>query len=393
MVAVPVIPREESFTSSLRHERLTARVGVWLGACFGICFATGMISHWYYLPDLAWVPPTRPVQGYRITQGLHVLTGIAAIPLLLVKLWAVYPRLFQSVPWRDARALVLHGLERLSVLVLVAASIFQLVVGLANSAQWYPWEFGFRSAHYAGAWVAIGALLVHVAVKLPVIRRALGAPLDDPSDDEGPDSPTGTPGPHRRTVLGAALLSAAAAVLLNAGQTVPGLRRVSVLAVRTGEGPQGVPINRSAEAAGVLRTAPDPGWSLRVQGPDDDVVLTLADLRGMPQRVERLPIACVEGWSASGDWGGVRLRDVLELAGVPASASLRMVSLQERGAFGVTVLPANAAQDDLTLLALDLNGEELDLDHGYPCRLIAPNRPGVMQTKWLSRIETRGDPA
>jgi DMSO/TMAO reductase YedYZ molybdopterin-dependent catalytic subunit len=28
----------------------------------------------------------------------------------------------------------------------------------------------------------------------------------------------------------------------------------------------------------------------------------------------------------------------------------------------------------------------LALDHGYPCRLIAPNRPGVMQTKWLASL-------
>ena len=34
-----------------------------------------------------------------------------------------------------------------------------------------------------------------------------------------------------------------------------------------------------------------------------------------------------------------------------------------------------------------LSSEQLDLDHGYPCRLIAPNRPGVLQTKWLERIE------
>ena len=39
------------------------------------------------------------------------------------------------------------------------------------------------------------------------------------------------------------------------------------------------------------------------------------------------------------------------------------------------------------VMALDLAGEPLDLDHGYPCRVIAPNRPGVLQTKWLSSLE------
>ena len=39
------------------------------------------------------------------------------------------------------------------------------------------------------------------------------------------------------------------------------------------------------------------------------------------------------------------------------------------------------------LLATHLNGERLDVDHGYPLRLIAPNRAGVLNTKWLARIE------
>ena len=39
------------------------------------------------------------------------------------------------------------------------------------------------------------------------------------------------------------------------------------------------------------------------------------------------------------------------------------------------------------LLATHLNGERLDLDHGYPLRLISPNRPGVLNTKWLRRVE------
>ena len=29
----------------------------------------------------------------------------------------------------------------------------------------------------------------------------------------------------------------------------------------------------------------------------------------------------------------------------------------------------------------------LHIDHGYPARLIAPNRPGVQQTKWVARLE------
>ena len=39
---------------------------------------------------------------YRVTQGLHILSGTAAIPLLLVKLYAVYPKLFAGGAVRQA---------------------------------------------------------------------------------------------------------------------------------------------------------------------------------------------------------------------------------------------------------------------------------------------------
>ena len=50
---------------------------------------------------------------------------------------------------------------------------------------------------------------------------------------------------------------------------------------------------------------------------------------------------------------------------------------------------ATHAADPDTLLALTLNGQALAPDHGYPVRLIGPNRPGVMQTKWVTEVQVR----
>ncbi len=173
-------PRPESFTSPLHSPRVAARVGLWLGIAFGVCFLTGLISHYAQEPDHPVPFPPSPAWGYRVTQGLHVISGTAAVPLLLVKLWTVYPRLFQRLPSPlrptsgvGLRRLALTAAERGSIGVLVAAAVFQLTTGLMNASQWYPWEFSFRSTHYAVAWLAIGALVLHVAVKLPVIREAL----------------------------------------------------------------------------------------------------------------------------------------------------------------------------------------------------------------------------
>jgi DMSO/TMAO reductase YedYZ molybdopterin-dependent catalytic subunit len=53
----------------------------------------------------------------------------------------------------------------------------------------------------------------------------------------------------------------------------------------------------------------------------------------------------------------------------------------------MTTMGPEFAQDPTTLVALELNGEALDIDHGFPARIIAPDRPGVLQTKWLRSIE------
>jgi DMSO/TMAO reductase YedYZ molybdopterin-dependent catalytic subunit len=81
------------------------------------------------------------------------------------------------------------------------------------------------------------------------------------------------------------------------------------------------------------------------------------------------------------------LADLIATVGGAPDADMRMVSLEPPGPYSRTVLPARHARDSQTLIALRLNGEPLHIDHGYPCRLIAPTRPGVLQTKWLSRIE------
>ncbi|GAB3784130.1 molybdopterin-dependent oxidoreductase [Nocardioides ungokensis] len=380
------VPADSDFTSRLRSAAVTARVGLWLGICFGVAFVTGLVSHYAQVPDQPVPFPTSPSWGYRVTQGLHVTAGTAAVPLLLVKLWTVYPRLFARPP-RGARRLVVTAAERASIAVLVAAAVFQLATGLANAAQWYPWAFSFRSTHYAVGWIAIGALVVHVAVKLPVIRRALGADVDDTSQDRPAATEAGVM--SRRGLLRATWLATGVAVLATAGSTVPFLRRVSVLGVRSGDGPEGVPVNRSARAAGVTAAATSPAYRLSVVYADRVVSLSRDDLAAMPQSTQSLPIACVEGWSAGATWTGVRLRDLLDLAGAPAGHDVLVVSLQESGAFRQTHLQSNFADDQRTLLALQLHGQPLAIDHGYPCRLIAPDRPGVLQTKWVHRLEVQ----
>jgi len=377
-------PSDASFPSRLRSPAVTARVGLWLGICFGICFLTGLISHYAQNVDQPIPFPTSPSWGYRVTQGLHVVTGTAAIPLLLVKLWSVYPKLFQRPP-KGTRKLVVEGLERASIGVLVAASVFQLASGLANVTEWYPWDFSFRPTHYALAWVAIGSLVVHIAVKLPIIRGALSADVEDTTYDRPTATRRGVL--SRRGLLRTTWVATGVVVLAVAGNTVPLLRKVSIFAPHSGDGPQDLPVTKSAAAARVQASATSAAYQLEVVHGDTTVTLSRQQLLAMEQQTEELPIACVEGWSASGVWTGVRLRTLLDLVDAPTGTDIFVTSLQERGAFRHSTLQGNFVDDERTTLALSLNGEPLALDHGYPARIIAPDRPGVLQTKWVTRLE------
>ncbi|MCQ9182994.1 molybdopterin-dependent oxidoreductase [Streptomyces sp. IBSBF 2953] len=367
-----------AFRGRLHDARTATSIGRWLGVAFVVCFVTGLISHFMQHPP-GWAAdsiPSRPVWGYRFTQGLHVASGIAAIPLLLAKLWTVYPRLFAWPPLRSVK----HALERLSVGVLVAGAVFELATGLLNTAQWYPWPFSFVPVHYAVAWLVVGALALHVAVKAPEIRahwsRRSPGTLALPAQD----------GPDRRSLLASVGAAVGAVTLTTVGQSFTPLKDFLLLAPRDPDkGPQSLPVNRTAAAAGVGRVV-DETYRLTVAGPRS-YTLTLDELRALPQHEVELPIACVEGWSKSARWGGVRVVDLLERAGAPSHARVRVVSLQLRGGYRVSEMGHEHARDPLTLLALRLNGEELDPDHGYPARLIAPNRPGVLQTKWVGRLE------
>lgn len=416
-----------SVAAPARNPRMAVVIGRLLAIAFILCFATGLFSHFHQDPQPWMVFPTRPVWIYQLTQGVHITAGIACFPLLLAKLYTIFPELFQSPPVRSAA----HLLERASIAVFVAASLVEVTIGLLNTYQLYAvFGFSFRHTHYALAWIVIGSLAIHIGVKLPVIARYwrkrdayddLGsvrvagvdpdAVLDVPDELErltGKPQENGltgriftwmdrTPAPvdpspdartSRRGLLVAVSAAVGSLVILTAGQSFRLLNPVNVFAPRKqGVGAQGLPVNRTAQAAGVTETAAAPEWTLVVTSGSTREVFTRARLAALPQHDVVLPIACVEGWSQDAAWRGPRLRDLLDSVGAPVDAHVRITSLQKHGNFGVTEMQPEFARDPLTLVALQLYGEVLDLDHGYPARIIAPGRPGVLQTKWLQQIE------
>lgn len=370
----PIAPPATS--SKIHDDRIAARLGIALAVTFSVCFLTGLWSHLQQDPPTWLAIPARPAGLYRITQGLHIITGLASIPLLLAKLWAVWPRFIQWPVFGNAAQV----LWRIALLPLVGGSLFLLGTGTANIAGWYPWRFDFRKAHFAASWLTMGGLLIHVAAVAGISAAALRRQLKEDDATDGRLS--------RRGFLGVVGAAAGVVTVATAGATVQPLRGLSLLATRDpGTGSQGIPINRTAVDAGTTNVDMSL-FRLRVEGNvATKLVLTYDEVLALATRTATLPMTCVEGWSASGTWRGVPVRELLRRAGAAEGAEVVVTSLEERGAYRSSKLGSDHAADADTLLATHLNGQPLDSNHGFPLRLIAPNRPGVQQTKWITLIE------
>lgn len=113
------------------------------------------------------------------------------------------------------------------------------------------------------------------------------------------------------------------------------------------------------------------------------LTLSLAELRSLPFTSMIIRHICVEGWAAIVQWGGVRLRDLLTLAQLKASA--KYVYFKSADGYYESWDLASAVHPQ-TLLAYQLNGAPLPPENGAPLRLAAPIKLGYKQSKWVTEI-------
>ncbi len=134
-------------------------------------------------------------------------------------------------------------------------------------------------------------------------------------------------------------------------------------------------------------------WRLTVDGMvDRPFTIDYAELVAMPLVESYVTIACVSnevGGNLVGNalWRGVRLRELLERAGIQDGAT----QVVGRSFDGWTAGFPTAwldPPDREALVAVAMNGEPLPPEHGYPARLIVPGLYGyVSATKWLTNIQ------
>jgi DMSO/TMAO reductase YedYZ molybdopterin-dependent catalytic subunit len=133
-------------------------------------------------------------------------------------------------------------------------------------------------------------------------------------------------------------------------------------------------------------------WQLRVHGlVDREITLGYSDLTSMPTIERMITLTCVSnevGGDLAGNarWHGVRIADVLAMAGPQAGADC-VLSTSVDG-FTVTTPLAALTDGRDAMLAFGMNGEPLPIEHGFPVRMVTPGLYGyVSATKWVVDLE------
>ncbi len=164
-----------------------------------------------------------------------------------------------------------------------------------------------------------------------------------------------------------------------------------------------------------IETIADVDWRLTIDGEvETPLNLTLADLKSKFETVSlQLQLECGGNGrkffrpGASGnqwtfgaigcpEWTGVRLRDVLNAAGVKSSAiysahygaDTHLSGNSKKNPISRGV-PIEKAMDEYNLIAWAMNGAPLPALNGYPLRLVVPGWPGSCSQKWLTKITLR----
>lgn len=135
-------------------------------------------------------------------------------------------------------------------------------------------------------------------------------------------------------------------------------------------------------------------WRLRIEGlVETPRCLTLSELRAMPRETQSTLHVCIQGWTYFASWTGVPISYLLALARPIARARyLVFYTMDEKwehpghGDY-YEVIDLETARTSQVILAYDMNGAPLSVEHGAPLRLRVEHQLGYKMAKWVNRIE------
>ena len=117
---------------------------------------------------------------------------------------------------------------------------------------------------------------------------------------------------------------------------------------------------------------------------------SLAELKAMPKQEQITTHFCIQGWSGVAEWGGVAMRDMLNLVKPTPEARYAVFYSLADGADGGRYYDVHKIENmrhALTILAYEMNGAPVSVLHGAPLRLRCENELGFKMVKWIAAIE------
>lgn len=143
--------------------------------------------------------------------------------------------------------------------------------------------------------------------------------------------------------------------------------------------------------AGLMSPLDTDGWRLNVAGlpgREAEISLTIDEIRALPRTEMTTEFKCIEGWSTIVHWSGVRFSDLVAACGVSDPLMLpKYVSINTPDQEYFVGWDVESIMHPQTLLAYEMNGEQLKMVHGAPLRLASPLKYGIKQIKRIGKIE------
>jgi thiosulfate reductase cytochrome b subunit len=140
-----------------------------------------------------------------------------------------------------------------------------------------------------------------------------------------------------------------------------------------------------------LRDSNFKDWRLKIGGlVENELSLSLNDLKSMPKQEQITKHICIQGWSAIGEWGGVPMKEILERVKPTKKAKyivFHAYDVYPNGESYYEALRISDMKDPLSILAYEMNWKALNIEHGAPLRLRCERKLGYKMVKYIKSIE------
>jgi len=123
-------------------------------------------------------------------------------------------------------------------------------------------------------------------------------------------------------------------------------------------------------------------WKLIVKRNNQkNLLIGIEEIKALPKTEIIYDFKCVEGWDQIQHWGGVKISDFLTHYQLQDQSKMQYMGLETPNGAYYVGLEKDSVLHPQTLLAYEMNGKPISLEHGAPLRLIVPVKYGIKNLK------------